>query len=193
MNLQKVVINNYIVSGGLNFGAMGRKYMDFDNDTTLLKNGFIIKSPYSNVPLTIIDTSGNCFQLLRYGMNAKGIGIFVGIGCFKEFNVTHGIRFNLNTKFYAVHSKVLGTYLNLEHSYFTRSTYNQNYFVGSISPELVHTIRLGGRTTFHYGVKAPYYFSLDKGKFRPTTNKELLSGFEVDLSIGLTYVIGKCD
>ena len=128
-NYQKVVKKNFIISGGLTFGAMGRKFIDFENDTTLLKNGYTIESPYSNVSTSFIDTGGNNFQLMRYSMNSKGIGVFVGIGGFKEFNIIHGIRFNLNAKFYSVRSKVYGNYHNVQHSYFTRSIYFQNYFV----------------------------------------------------------------
>lgn len=192
-NYQRVVKKYWLISGGLTFGTMGRKFIVFDNDTTLLKNGYTIESPYSNVSTSFIDTGGNNFQLMRYSMNSKGIGVFVGIGCFKEFNIIHGIRFNLNAKFYSVRSKVYASYYNVQHSFFTRSIYFQNYFVGSLSPEIYHTIRLGGRTTFYYGVKVPYYFSIDQGRFKPMTNQELLSGFEADLSVGLTYVIGKCD
>ena len=192
-NYQKVVKKNFLISGGLTFGAMGRKFIDFDNDTTLLKNGFIIQSPYATVSTSFRDTDGNNFQLMRYNMNAKGIGISLGVGVFKEFSVNHGIRFNLNSKFYLVNSRIHTGYFNSENSYFSYSIYHQNYFVGSLNPELYHTIRLSGRSTLYYGIKLPYYFSLDKGKFRPTNSNELLAGFEADLSVGLTYVIGKCD
>jgi hypothetical protein len=126
-------------------------------------------------------------------MNSKGIGISLGLGVFKEFSVNHGIRFNLNSKFYVVNSRIHTGYFNSENSFFSYLIYHQNYFVGSISPEVYHTIRLSGRSTLYYGIKLPYYFSLDKGKFRPTNSNELLAGFEADLSVGLTYVIGKCD
>ena len=192
-NYQRVVKTNFLLNGGLTVGSMGRKFIFFDNDTTLLKNGYVIQSPYSAVPTTITDTASSNFQLFRYDMNATGFGALLGIGFFKEFSVNHGIRFYLNTKFHFVQSRVHCGYYNIQQSNYTYSVFHQNYFVGSISPELVHTIRLSGRTTFYYGVKVPYYFSLDKGKFRPTTTKELLSGFEADLCIGLTYVIGKCD
>ena len=192
-NYQKVVKKNFLISGGLTFGAMGRKFIDFDNDTTLLKNGFIIQSPYANVSTSFRGRDGNYYQLTRYNMNSKGIGISLGLGVFKEFSVNHGIRFNLNSKFYVVNSRVHTGYFNSENSYFSYLIYHQNYFVGSISPEVYHTIRLSGRSTLYYGIKLPYYFSLDKGNFRPTNSNELLAGFEADLSVGLTYVIGKCD
>lgn len=192
-NYQKVVKKNFLISAGLTFGAMGRKFIDFENDTTLLKNGYTIQSPYATVSTSFRDTDGNNFQLMRYNMNAKGIGVSLGVGVFKEFNVNHGIRFNLNSKFYAVNSRIHTGYFNVQNSFFTYAIYHQNYFVGSISPELFHTVRLSGRTTFYYGVKIPYYFSIDQGRFKPMTNQELLSGFEADLSVGLTYVIGKCD
>lgn len=192
-NYQKVVKKNFLISGGLTFGSLGRKFIDFDNDTTLLKNGFIIQSPYSNVSTSFRGTDGNYYQLTRYNMNSKGIGISLGLGVFKEFSVNHGIRFNLNSKFYVVNSRIHTGYFNSENSFFSYLIYHQNYFVGSISPEVYHTIRLSGRSTLYYGIKLPYYFSLDKGKFRPTNSNELLAGFEADLSVGLTYVIGKCD
>jgi hypothetical protein len=192
-NYQKVVKKNFLISGGLTFGSLGRKFIDFDNDTTLLKNGFIIQSPYANVSTSFRGTDGNYYQLTRYNMNSKGIGISLGLGVFKEFSVNHGIRFNLNSKFYVVNSRIHTGYFNSENSFFSYLIYHQNYFVGSISPEVYHTIRLSGRSTLYYGIKLPYYFSLDKGKFRPTNSNELLAGFEADLSVGLTYVIGKCD
>lgn len=192
-NYQKVVKKNFLITGGLTFGSLGRKFIDFDNDTTLLKNGFIIQSPYANVSTSFKGRDGNNYQLTRYNMNSKGIGISLGLGVFKEFSVNHGIRFNLNSKFYVVNSRIHTGYFNSENSFFSYSIYHQNYFVGSISPEVYHTIRLSGRSTLYYGIKLPYYFSLDKGKFRPTNSNELLAGFEADLSVGLTYVIGKCD
>jgi len=192
-NYQKVFNKNFLISAGLTFGSMGRKFLDFENDTILLKNGYNIQSPYATVSTSIRDKDGNNFQLMRYNMNAKGIGVSLGVGVFKEFSVNHGIRFNLNSKFYAVNSRIHTGYFNVQNSYFTYAFYHQNYFVGSISPELFHTIRLGGRTTFYYGIKVPYYFSIDKGRFRPTNSNDLLAGFEADISVGLTYVIGKCD
>lgn len=189
----KVVKQKWLLNAGISFGSMGLKFIDFENDTTLLINGYTIRSPYANVPISFIDTGGYNFQLFKYKTNAKGFGIQFGLGFFHEFNIVHGFRFNLNAKIYCAQSEISAGYFNISNRYFTSGRYIQQYFVGSISPEIHHTIRLSGRTTFCYGIKLPYYFSLDKGKFNPVRNNELLSGFEGGVSVGLTYVIGKCD
>jgi hypothetical protein len=192
IHYQKVIKGNWLANTGLIFGKLGHAYIV--NDTNLLINGYTIRSPYASVPTHYNNTTSiNSFQLLQYDTRSNGIGIQFGLGYYKEFNVTHGLRFNLNSKFYFVHSKVSAGFYDKEYGYFVRTNFKQNYFVTSISPEIYHTIRLSGRSTFYYGLKLPYYFSLDKGKFNPKSNREILSGLEPGISVGMTYVIGKCD
>jgi len=62
-----------------------------------------------------------------------------------------------------------------------------------VSPELYHTIRIGGRSTFYYGVRLPYYFSLHIDNFDPQVDKDLFYGLEPELAVGVTWQIGKCD
>ena len=183
---QKVVFKNFLISGGFTIGNYGKNFINnyVTNNIGQLESGFVGRPNYLN------DTTG-ILELQSYTSTNKAVGISIGIGAFKEFSVKHGIRFNLNTKFFYSTGNVnfsYGTSINGIHL-----TQKSNKFVASLSPELVHTIRLTGRMTFCYGVKVPYYFSLDKGKYNPKYRKDIFKGFEPELTIGLTRVIGKCD
>lgn len=189
-NYHKVFSKHFIFSGGIFFGAFGKS--EDINDPQLLVNNYQIKSPFPNANIPLIDSTGT-YNLLDYNTSGKGIGLQIGLGYFYEFSVIHGLRFNLYFK---------NAYVQSKHRGFYKSTINGtgkfhwdkfNHFVSAFSFEMYHTIRLSGKSTFCYGFKLPYYFSLDKRHFNPTTTKDLFSGFEPELSIGLTYVIGKCD
>lgn len=183
----RVTYKNLILSGGFHFGNYGKNFID----RYLAEVPFeTLESPYAGRPSTIVE-SNETYKLHYYANKNYTLGLSVGIGAFKEFGIKHGVRFNLNTKFLFV----FGEY-KLEYGRGGQESQwrggIQQHFVVAISPELVHTIRLSGRITFYYGVKSPYYYSLDKGKFNPKYRKDLFNGFEPELTIGITRVFGKC-
>lgn len=183
----RVVYKNFILSGGFHFGNYGKNFMD----RFLAEVPFeTLESPYPGRPNTIVE-SNETYKLHFYANKNHVLGLSIGIGAFKEFSVKHGLRFNLNSKFLFVY----GTY-KLEYGRIERESIwqggVQQHFVGAISPELVHTIRLSGRNTFYYGIKVPYYYSLDRSMFNPIYSKDRFNGWEPEITIGITRVIGKC-
>lgn len=187
---QKVLKNRFLYSVGFSFGNYGTSFVE--NDSIRLYAGEPIATPFNDANTPITDSSGT-YSILDYNSTARGVGIQFGLGYFHEFDVQHGLRINVNSSLNFVNTLISGYYRSIDN--FTGIYKNQYYdhFVGSISLEAYHTIRLTGRLTFNYGLKVPYYFTIDKAKFNPTVNKDLLYGFEPQLSIGLTRVIGKCD
>lgn len=190
VHYQGVIKNRLLYSCGVFFGGTGKSLVL--NDTLQLYGGTPIQSPFSSANGVFSD-SITSYSILDYSSSSRLVGIQAGLGFFHEFNVTHGVRFNLNGKIGFASSTLGGFYRSTEN--FTtvyRKSYH-NHIVGAVSAEVFHTIRMSGRWTFNYGVKVPYYFSADRARFNPTTQKDQLNGFEPELSIGFTRVIGKCD
>lgn len=187
---QKVLKNRVLYSAGIFFGGNGRSFIS--NDTMRLYSSSPVRSPFPTTNRPVRD-SITSYSLLHYNTVSRSVGIQAGIGYFFEFGVKHGLRSNVNATLGVVNSHVSGFYRSTENYTGVRILHNEQYFVGSINLEAYHTIRLTGRLTFNYGLKIPYYFSIDKAKFNPLTHDDLLSGFEPQLSIGMTRVIGKCD
>ena len=190
VHYQKVLKNRILYSVGVFAGSNGSTFIS--NDTLRLCAGTPIASPYSNANNPIIDTSGT-YSLLDYITTIQSIGVQFGLGYYYEFDVQHGLRINLNSSIGYVGSVLGGYYRSIDNFTEQYATHVNEHFVGSISLEAYHTFRLTGRLTFNYGVKVPYFFTIDKAKFNPTVQRDLLFGFEPQLSIGLTRVIGKCD
>jgi len=190
VHYQKIIKKNVLFSIGVFGGSNGKKYID--NDTLLLNFGKKIASPFSNANRTLTDTLTS-FDLLNYSLRSKSIGIQFGIGYFYEFGVKHGIRANLNLKVSFAESQMRAFYWSIEKRIGIFEDYTQNYFIAAVSPELYHTIRVSGRITLNYGIKVPYFFSLDKSIFNPVDKRDLLYRFEPEFNIGITRVIGKCE
>ena len=190
VHYQKVLKNRFLYSAGIFAGNNGNVFIS--NDTIRLYAGTPIASPYNEANKPIIDTSGT-YSLLDYRTNARSVGIQFGLGYYHEFDVQHGLRVNLNSSIGYVSTQLGGYYRSIDNFTEQYAVHHTQHFVGSISLEAYHTIRLTGRLTFNYGVKVPYFFSIDKAKFAPMVSKDLLYGFEPQLSIGITRVIGKCD
>lgn len=187
---QKVMKKRFLLSAGIFVGGNGKTFVS--NDTLRLYTGTPIRSPYANANEPVIDSTGT-YSILDYRASAASVGVQFGIGYFHEFDVQHGLRVNLNST-WGFAGTAFGAYYRSTENYTER--YKSHYiehFVSSISLEAFHTIRLSGRLTFNYGLKFPYYFTIDKAKFNPLVNRDILYGFEPQLSVGLTRVIGKCD
>ncbi len=189
VHYQEVLKNRWLYSLGLYYGTNGRVFVL--HDPVQLSSTSTIKSPYTNANRMVVD-SVNSYTLLDYRSSAKSMGIQFGIGYFYEFGVEHGIRVNLNSKIGYAETELYGIYTAMNSTEVVQTHMNY-HVIGALSLEVFHTIRISGRTTFNYGVKIPYFYTVDKARFNPTRHKDLLYGFEPELSIGLTRVIGKCD
>lgn len=190
VHYQKALKNRLLFSAGIYGGGNGRCYINYQTDPSNLSQN--VQSPYSEANLPISDSTGT-YVLEEYNYVAKSMGIQLGIGYFYEFGVKHGIRANANAAFGFASSTLNGHYRSTDNTGVVSATNSSQHFTRSISLEACHTIRLTGRTTFNYGIKVPYYFSADRSRFNPTTKKDILYGFEPQISIGMTYVVGKCD
>jgi len=187
---QKVFKTHFIWSGGVFGGTYGQSFID--NDTSLIYTGARVHSPYSNVNADYSDTTGT-YHLISYDANSRAIGIQLGLGYFHEFGVVHGIRFNANFKVGYASVETGSFYRSLSNYTTIRRWQWNNHMIAAFSPELYHTIRIGGRTTFYYGIRLPYFFSIDRLNFDPKLDKDVFYNLEPDLCIGLTYQVGKCD
>jgi hypothetical protein len=190
VHYQSVIKNRLLYSCGVFFGGTGKSLVF--NDTLQLYGGRSIQSPFSQANASITDTSTS-YSILDYSSKARLFGIQAGLGFYYELNVKHGLRFNLNGKIGIATSTVGGYYRSIENFKTVYKKSDHNHLFGAVSAEVFHTIRMSGRWTFSYGVKVPYYFSVDRARFNPIYQQDQLYGFEPELSIGFTRVIGKCD
>lgn len=187
---QQVLKNHVLYSFGIFGGGNGMVLVE--NDSIRLYTGKPIASPYENANQPIVD-SITSYSILDYTSSANSVGIQFGLGYYFEFGVEHGLRLNLNSRWAFVTSKLGGYYRSIETFSEVYRSQTQQHFIASVSIEAYHTIRLSGRLTFNYGLKIPYYYTIDRARFNPTTQKDLLNGFTPEISIGLTRVIGKCE
>lgn len=182
--------HNILISGGIFGGLYGSNEIYYDS--TILNNGERIYSAYSSVNPDFNDNTGD-YQLWYYRTSSQMVGIQLGIGYFYEFSPKQSIRFNLYNKFGTAYNKVRNYYhSNDTHKNITvyADTYHYAY---NISLEVAHVFRFSGRMSFYYGLKVPYYLTIDKSRFNTTNPADLLYGFEPELTLGLTYSVGKCD
>lgn len=189
VHYQKVIKGPFLFSAGIGGGYYG--HGENWGSKAQIKNGFGFGNAYSDLDNAFADSSSYLLRATK--TRGSGITAFVGLGVYKEFANYHGIRVNINTRFSMVNSKVRGSYrdFNTERAIFV--TKNIIHPVGAVSLELYHTMRLTGRTTFYWGFKMPYYFSLDNAKFNPKVDSEVFHKLLPDLSIGFTRAIGRCD
>lgn len=184
---QRVLFKHFLFSSGLILGNYGKNYVSYHRVGVEWNT---LKSPFTARSNELPDTTG-VLHLRSYSTKHNAIGVTFGLGYFKEISMTHGVRLYLNSKFiysFGRETMVFGNGING-----TKTNHSSKIYVACISPEIVHTIRLSSKTTFLYGIKIPYYFSLDKGKFNPQYNQDTFYKIEPELTIGLTRIIGKCD
>ena len=168
MHYQQVLKNQILFSTGLFVGSNGHVLVE--NDTMRLYGGTSIATPYTESSRPISD-SLTSYSILDYISSARSVGVQLGVGYYFEFGVKHGLRVNLNSKWGYVSSKLSGYYRSIENFREINANHYEHHFVGSISLEAYHTIRISGRMTFNYGAKIPYYYTIDKAKFRPSTRR----------------------
>lgn len=187
---QQVIKNNWLFGAGIFGGGNGTELIT--NDTLGLYDNSI-QSAYASVDQPFVDTNNVSYGILDYLSKGRSLGVQAGVGYFHEFDSKHGLRANLYGKIGYASNKVRGYYRSIEN--FTEKTRNNyvSHWIGGVSLELAHTVRLSGRNTFYYGVKAPFYFSLDRAKFNPQSYQDIYYGVEPEFTFGFTRVIGKCD
>ena len=190
-NFAKVVKRRILLNTGFHFGSYNGDVVF--NDTNLIHNGHQIHSAYEQANGSVIDTAGNKYHLLDYShLNQRAIGTHIGIGTFLEFGVIHGLRINGTFRVGFSQNSLLGYYRSPETYSETVQGHRVNHWFANASLDLSHLIRLTGRTTLYWGLKLPYFFSIDS-KFKPRNPKDRIYGFEPQLALGFTRVIGKCD
>lgn len=190
VHYQEVIRGPLLYSVGLFFGDYGNGFNY--NSSAAVENNLNLGIAYPTIPQTFADTSG-LYNIKSYYTDGAGIGLSVGLGLFHEFGNFHGIRFNLKNRIGWMQTKLHTFYHKDGVDRSKRFNHKVHHPVGALTLELYHTLRLTGRTTFYWGFKSPYYYSLDKGRFNPAKDSELFHKFKLDLSIGLTRVIGSCD
>jgi hypothetical protein len=191
LNLHHVFKSKFLLSVGVFAGGNGVKYIE--RDTNFLKNGGILQSPYDNVNQPYFDTTGNRYNLVAYETQGSSAGISLGLGVFHAINEKHSIRGHIFAKFSQAYSNVKSFYYSQDINTFYREYRWKYHFIGSVSLEAFHSIRISTRGAFYYGVKVPFYFSLQKSAFNPKSMNDLFFGFQPELSVGMTFAIGKCD
>ena len=191
LTYNKVIKEKFLLSTGMFIGNFGSGFMDLNIQQ--FQSGQRYYTPISDFNANHLDTAGNSYRMFDYASFGSGTGIQLGLGFFHEFGDRHGVRFNLNNRIGWMNTRYSIFYYSEELGKGVHLMKYRSHFVGAISPEISHTIRLNGRVTLFYGFKFPYYYSIDKGKFNPRYTKDLFNEWEPELCIGLTYVIGKCD
>lgn len=190
LSYQKVIGTNFILNGGLLIGEFGRS--SITNDKEYLNGSTRVISPIdaANQPVLV---SGKNFDLLSFFTKGRGISIQLGFGYFHEFSIKHGVKVSLLGRFGYVESEIRGSYYSNEVDQSVEKYTFFNHYIGGISPEIAHTLRIGGRLTFCYGFKLPYYFRFQQDGYYPINVKDKFYGLEPEFSFGITYVVGKCD
>lgn len=187
---QQVIKGPILFSTGIFFGDYGEGG-NF-NDPSVIAGGFDIGAAYPSVNMTHTDTSG-VHHLKSYRADGHGFGVHFGIGIYKEFRNFHGIRFNLNNRIGWMKSDIRAIYVLPGMTRGHGESFTIRHPVGGLTLELYHTVRMSGRSTFYWGVKAPYYYTLDKGRYNPKKDSEMFYKFRMDMTIGFTRAIGKCN
>ncbi|MEX1192760.1 MAG: hypothetical protein WEA99_12370 [Brumimicrobium sp.] len=188
LSYHKVFAENWLISGALTYGQKGRYIADY-RDYDLSKTTFF--SPWNEVNEPII-SNGSEYHLKNYSVKNKALSVQIGIGYFHSFNVQHGLRGHILAQYGQAFNRINGTYDASDQSYNKHRLTKTNHSIAAVSAELYHTIQVWQKFTFFYGLKAPYYFSIDKSRFNPTRKDDNFYGIEPELSLGITYLIGDC-
>jgi hypothetical protein len=131
------------------------------------------------------------YQLVHYVSRNKGQSLELGIGKFWEIDPIHTIRFDLQWKGYHIRETVWGGYISATDTNGIFERFQFSRYCTSIGPELFHAIRLTGRLTFYYGIKAPFFLPFRTKKFHPShaDKKDPTIGFQPQLALGLSCAL----
>jgi hypothetical protein len=190
LSYQRVFAKNFIVQSGLFGGFLA--FSEEIHDRNEIQNGLVVTSPFESVNENR-SRDNNAYELQSYILRGRGIGIHAGLGTFHEFSTKHGLKFFLNGRLGYSWTETHSKHFNPLDNYGIEEFTTTGHLYTALSPELYHTIRLGGRYTLLYGVKLPYYFLIDRSTYAPVNIKNIYYGLEPEFSLGLTYVVGKCD
>lgn len=190
LSYHHVVKSNFILSAGVFAGGVGVAFSDID--TNAFNQGNRLRSPYSTINNLYADSSNN-FGLLAYESIGYSSGFHLAFGYVKTINEVHSVRFHLNSRIANTYSTVKAFYRSSEIYRTVRTNFTQSHWIASLGLEVFHGIRVGDRTALYYGLKLPYYFSLNKDVFAPVRTSDLFNSFKPELSFGLTFFVGKID
>lgn len=188
ISYHKVFSQNWLVSGAINLGRKGRYLADY-RDFQLDKNSF--HSPWRKVNQPILHENSQ-YELKQYSVKNKAISFQVGLGYFYNFGVKHGIRGHFFMHIGQAFNEVSGTYDASDQTYDKKKLTKTNHLISAVSTEIYHTIQIWRKFTLYYGLKTPYYFTIDKSQFDPKRKSDNFYGFEPELTLGITYLIGDC-
>ncbi len=187
---QRVIRGPFLFSAGIGAGLYG--HGKNVGDEAQIVEGFGFGNAFKTLPSTY-STQRPSYLLRATEASSAGYCAFIGFGVFKEFANFHGIRFNVNHRFSLIRSKVTAYYRDFEIQETIPTLHEIWHSVGAVNLELYHTIRLSGRNSFYWGMKLPYYYSLDKARFDPKVHQEVLYQLQPELAVGFTRSIGTCD
>lgn len=188
LSYHKVFAGNWLLSASLTYGQKGRYIIDYRDDNQDKTDFF---SPWGEVNQPILKGNSK-YHIKRYSVKNKAVTVQVGLGYFHNFDVKHGIRGHLFMQYGQTFNTVTGTYDASDQAYDILKRTTTKHSIAAVSAEVYHTIQVWQKFTFYYGLKAPYYFKVDKTRFNPVRKLDNFFGLEPEISLGVTYLIGDC-
>ncbi len=190
LNYHHLFANKLILSGGFNFGGNGQQV--FELGDSKIEQGEELNSPFANVNEPFQDTSGIYPSLVKYRTNANSVLFTLGVGLIRELSENNSIRGHLVGRVGTGHSNLFSTYRSANAE--TRPQISVNsYLTAALSLEFFYAIRLSDRMALYMGAKVPYYFQVSPSTFTTDKYRDLLFGFEPELSVGFTVYPGRLE
>lgn len=183
-HFQKVVKSKFILGGGL-IWISNRRGEAFEYEP-----GKSLHTANRSVPASFV-RNNETYVVQTSRTTSKALMLTLNTGFFQEFGALHGIRVNLNARIGVAVSKGTYSYYGQINDTVIPVRYSKNYLFAGVVPEIYHTLRQRQKLTFYYGLRFPFYFSLDKRTFDPIHRKEGFYGLEMEVAIGITYFVGK--
>lgn len=188
ISYHKVFATNWLISGAINFGHKGRYLADYRD---FQENKASFHSPWSKVNEPILQENSQ-YELKRYSVKNRALTFKAGLGYFYNFGVKHGVRGHVFMHLGQSFNEVSGTYDASDQTYDKNKLSRTNHPIAAVSTEIYHTIQIWRKFTLFYGLKTPYYFTIHKSQFDPKRRIDNFNGFEPELTLGITYLIGDC-
>jgi len=186
ISYHKVFAQNWLISGAVNFGGKGKYSVDYRD----FSNTSVFTSPWDEVNRPVVDNNAE-YELRRYDVSNRIIAAKIGLGYFHSFDIKHGIRGHIYGQYGQTFNEIRGYYSGSNEGVVINKK-STIHSVVALSAELYHTIHLWKKFTLYYGLKTPYYFTIDKSQFDPKRSVDNFNGLEPELTLGVTYLIGDC-
>jgi hypothetical protein len=183
-HFQKVVKSKFILGGGLIWVTNRR------GEAIEYEPGQVLHTGIRSVPVSFV-RNNETYVVQTSRTASKALMLTLNTGFFHEFGALHGIRVNLNGRIGFARTKGTYSYYGQINDTVIPVRYSKNHLVAGVVPEIYHTLRQRKKLTFYYGLRFPFYFSLDKRNFNPIHRKEGFYGLEMEAVIGITYFVGK--